>query len=755
MRLFGGRGTTGPKTDSRTPARFDRRAARECCRRGRRLAERLGALEPLRAGAGQEAARQYRQAHQALVVERLRTMPLQELRSAAVQGLRLVPSVERAGYRDVLSVLNASPADLLRLPGVGERTAAAMRQAATNLYRHVDQDTVVRLDADRRPAALEPLLRALRVLHALNRLMRDNRSIVGPLLADLTDALRRAEPATRWWAQLLAGADAKATARAAVGDVQRLLTDSRAQAAGELLTNVERAIADAATVDHRELWADYVRHAAAYHTLLAQVGGPTTDDAPAHGYLPRPVQDRADQIVLDQSRLRVTLRGYQAFGARYALAQRRCILGDEMGLGKTIEAIAVCAHLAANGERHFLVICPASVVVNWLGEVALHSTLTAHRLHGPERDQAIAHWYSSGGVGVTTYETLSRLALPADLRPGLVVVDEAQYVKNPRALRSQAVAAWIAVAPRVVFLTGTPMINRVDEFRQLIGYLNPSLAASITVTDGLAGAPAFRRKVADVYLRRNQKDVLTELPELIEVEDWVEMERAEAETYRRAVETRNFPGMRRATVVPDGPVRSAKLDRLREIVQESADNGGKVLIFSYFLETLDRVHQSLDRSPRFLLTGKVPPAARQQLVDEFSAAEGHAVLISQIQVGGVGLNVPAASVVVLTEPQLTPTAEEQAIARCHRMGQTRRVRVHRLLAKDTVDQRLLEILGHKTALIRAYAKESVAKAAHPLATDSRYIDQSLLHDSAIPIDQRIIMVERQRLGIDGRRSDRR
>lgn len=755
MRLFERRQATGTGAGGSAPARFDRRAARESCTRGRHLAGHLRTLESLWTGVRQETAKQYSQAHRALVAERLRAMPLAELRSAAVPGLRLVSSVEQAGYRDVLSILTASQADLLRLPGVGPQTATALRQAATKLHDHVEKDTVVRLDADRRPAALEPLLRALRMQHALNRLPRDDRTRTAALLAELTDALRRAEPATRWWSLLLAGSEAKATAWAAVDDVRRLLASRRAQAAVGLLTDVDRAVTEATTAGQRELWADYVRHAAAYHTLLAQVGGRTPDDAASHGFLPRAVQDRADQLTLDQSRLRVTLRGYQAFGARYALAQRRCILGDEMGLGKTIEAIAVCAHLAANGERHFLVICPASVVVNWLGETALHSTLTTHRLHGPDRDQAVGRWHAAGGVAVTTFDTLSRLTLPADLRPGLVVVDEAQYVKNPRARRSQAVAALVAVAPRVVFLTGTPMVNRVDEFRQLIAYLNPRLAASITVDDGLAGASAFRRRVADVYLRRNQKDVLTELPERIEVQDWVEMSSPETETYRRAVMTRNFPGMRRATVVPDRPVLSAKLERLCEIVQESADNGWKVLVFSYFLETLDRVHECLDRSPRFLLTGRVPPAARQQLVDRFSATDGHAVLVCQIAVGGVGLNVTAASVVVLTEPQLTPAAEEQAVARCHRMGQTRRVRVHRLLAKDTVDQRLLEIIGHKTALIDAYARDSVAKNADPSATDSRYVDHPLLHDEAIPLDQRIIAVERQRLGIDGPRTDRR
>lgn len=626
-----------------------------------------------------------------------------------------------------------------------------MKRAARDLHRVVEQNTAVRLDADRKDPALDPLLRALRALRRVTQLHADAAASLGSYAADLTDVLRRAKPANSRIRLLLARRATKAAARAAAADVARLLTGRQAEAAVALLSEWTRAMAQVHAVGRGDLWAEFTRDAAAYSTLLERVSGRTADGAAAHGHLPQALQDQAAQISLNVSMLRVTLRGYQAFGVRYALAQRRCILGDEMGLGKTIEAIAVCAHLAAGGERHFLVVCPASLVVNWLGEVALHSTLTAHRLHGPQRDEVVGQWSRAGGVAVTTFETLGRLALPSDLRPGLIIVDEAQYIKNPEARRSQAAAALLARAPRAIFLTGTPMMNRVEEFRNLIRYLNPQVAANISVTDGLAGAASFRRKVADVYLRRNQKDVLVELPDLIEVEDWVELGRSEARTYRQAVQDRRFVDMRRAAVVADGSEVPAKVERLREIVQEAADNGWKVVVFSFFLEVLGRVRASLQGAPTFVLSGTVAPASRQQVVDEFSGIDGHAVLISQIAVGGVGLNLPAASVVVLTEPQLSPAHEEQAIRRCYRMGQTRGVRVHRLLAKDTVDQRLLELLGRKSALIRAYAHDSVAKRADPLATDGRYVDHGLLADEAIPLEQRIIMVERQRLGLDKRR----
>jgi len=151
------------------------------------------------------------------------------------------------------------------------------------------------------------------------------------------------------------------------------------------------------------------------------------------------------------------LRGYQAFGARFALAQQRAIIGDEMGCGKTVEAVAAMAHLRAEGERHFLVVCPASVLINWMREVRGHSTLRPYRLHGAGRDEQLLAWAGSGGVGVTTFESVRSITLPR-VRVAMLVVDEAHYVKNPDTQRSKALAAWTRRIERVLFLTGTPII---------------------------------------------------------------------------------------------------------------------------------------------------------------------------------------------------------------------------------------------------------------------------------------------------------
>ncbi len=236
------------------------------------------------------------------------------------------------------------------------------------------------------------------------------------------------------------------------------------------------------------------------------------------------------------------------------------VLGDEMGLGKTVQAIAVLAHLAADGHSHFLVVCPASVLINWTREIGARSTLRALPVHGAERLDAYEEWRERGGVAITTYDMLHRLPAPdgEGTKPGMVVVDEAHYVKNPDTRRSRAVAAWTGHCERVLFLTGTPMENRVEEFRTLVRYLQPALLPAIRHTTAAAGPHAFRKSVAPAYLRRNQRDVLTELPALVEVDEWEEFSAADREAYLKAVADGNFMAMRRAAYAD--AEKSAKLD---------------------------------------------------------------------------------------------------------------------------------------------------------------------------------------------------
>jgi SNF2 family DNA or RNA helicase len=331
-----------------------------------------------------------------------------------------------------------------------------------------------------------------------------------------------------------------------------------------------------------------------------------------------------------------------------------------------------------------------------------------------------------------------------DVSVAMMVVDEAHYAKNPDALRTQAVSEWAGRSRRVLFLTGTPMENKVGEFRVLVAHLRPELAENLDIADGALDGIRFREAVAPVYLRRNQDDVLSELPPRLETQEWVALEGPALRAYRKAVLAGNFMAMRRVAFDPGTVKGSPKLQRLVEIVGDAADGGRKAVVFSYFRSVLETVIEVLgsgrDGVPGVRvvgpLTGGIPPADRQAMVDEFTAAKGPAVLVSQIQAGGVGLNIQAASVIIIAEPQLTPTSEEQAIARAHRMGQVRPVDVHRLLCEDSVDQRILELLAEKREAFDEYARRSDMANATPDAVDT---------GSETELRHRIVAAEQKRL----------
>ena len=171
----------------------------------------------------------------------------------------------------------------------------------------------------------------------------------------------------------------------------------------------------------------------------------------------------------------------------------------------------------------------------------------------------------------------------------------------------------------------------------------------------------------------------------------------------------------------------------------------KVVVFSFFLGVLDAVAQRLGASVVGRITGAVPPAARQQLVDDFTGRPGHAVLLAQIEAGGVGINMQAASVVIITEPQWKPSTEDQAVARAHRMGQVRTVQVHRLLAKDSVDERMREVQENKALLFDAFARESDAKDADVRAVDAELHRPPELDDVGVPLERRVVLAEEYRL----------
>lgn len=666
----------------------------------------------------------------ALVDQELTAIPVTRLKDVTEGRLRLT-ALEQAGFTTVGQVHGTARYELRLIPGVGAHTADQALAAAGQIADAVRETVSVRIDMDAPDDTTTALVVAL---HRLVEAGPDARRAVeaGRRLDEgLRPLVAAAAPAGGRLRMLLSGKEARRRALDAVAGVRAAVAEAEEQELpllfGQVSVDLLRAPESAPGA-----WVDFELRSAEYYSLLAELSGSGPDRDAAEGFLPAGIADRVRALRLDDARLRVSLRGYQSFGARFALAQKRVILGDEMGLGKTVQAIAALAHLAARGERHFLVVCPASVLINWDREIRARSTLRPLPVHGPERLEVFAEWVTKGGVALTTFDALR--TLPEEgLALSMLVVDEAHFVKNPATRRAQAVAARAERAEHVLFLTGTPMENRVEEFRSLVRQLRPELADVVSTTHGAAGSEAFRRAVSPAYLRRNQVDVLAELPALVHVDEWEEFSPEDLVAYREAVASGQFMRMRRAAYAT--PATSAKLERLRELVDEARDNGLKVVVFSYFREVLAAVGEALDPGALGPISGSLPAARRQELVDTFSAADGHAVLLSQIQAGGTGLNMQAASVVILCEPQIKPTLEHQAVARAHRMGQVRTVQVHRLLVADSVDQRMVELLARKDRLFDAYARRSDLAEAAPDAVDVSDGD----------LARRIVEEEQQRL----------
>ncbi|KIQ64879.1 helicase SNF2 [Kitasatospora griseola] len=693
------------------------RRAREVVGRAGRLREAARGVVAERAAAVGAVVDAHARIFRGLVRAELEGIPVERLKEVT-EGRLQTGVLAGAGYRTVAQVCGVTAQELVRIPGIGGPTASQLVGAARQIEEAVELSTAVRIDPARPDEGSTELLVALHRLVVAGPGARRAAAEAAELDELLAAPMEAARPACGWVRGVLAGAGRRAEARRAVESLEKQVAFAEAdgvplrlaQAGADLLRPGAGEVEVRVEFEHRA--AEFYAELALLEEEGRLSGVERGGRGAAEGHLPDGLAEQVRAEPLDDRGCTVSLRGYQAFGARFALARRRVMIGDEMGLGKTVQALAVLAHLAAAGERHFLVVCPASVLVNWQRETADRTTLAAHRYHGQERETARAQWLERGGVLVATYESLR--TLPADPVAALVV-DEAHFVKNPAALRTRLVAEWTERTERVLFLTGTPMENRVEEFRTLIGHLQPELLTGLPASLGVAGSVAFRRAVAPAYLRRNQQDVLTELPDVVRVDEWDELSGPDREAYAAAVAEGNFMAMRRAAYAR--PEHSAKLRRLRELVAEAAESGHKVVVFSYFREVLATVRDALGEVVAGTVAGSVAAEARQELVDAFTAADGHAVLLCQIQAGGLGLNLQAANVVVLCEPQLKPTLEDQAVARAQRMGQIRRVRVHRLLATDGLDRGLVELLRGKAELFDSYARRSELAESAPEAVD--------------------------------------
>lgn len=611
-----------------------------------------------------------------------------------------VGPLKTAGFNTIGSLYGKSTAQLSRYPRVTYDMSKGIVRAVDEIYRSAVESARCRIDAERKPAYQTPLVKALHKA-LLRKAYRQQLDEISAALDDVGKHAGDLHKRIDYLGNIVMTPERRARLAPQVDYLKKTLSPIE-----KGIKSLRNDVAHLTLITTDEAWLDFEHNAASYYALLEDLGAVGLEETT--GGLPKKLVDQVASFKLDTSNLNVTLRRYQRFGAQYALHQAKTLIGDEMGLGKTVEAIATMAHLYSKGERYFMVVCPLSVLINWSREVPKHSKLRAIAIHGSNRDHSFYLWCLHGGVVVTTYETVSRLDwdLLGKQRIAMLIADEAHYVKNPDAKRTRAlVEIALARSDRALFLTGTPLENKVEEMNALISHLNPELVRTRLGNATYYNPIQYRQDIAPVYLRRKREDVLSELPRKIEEEDWCELSREDLADYRDALMQGNFSSMRRVGWRHGNPRKSAKGQRLLEICEEAKANGSKVLVFSFFLDTIAKVQGLLGSECIGAISGRIPAARRQELIDEFTDSE-KTVLVSQVTAGGVGLNIQAANIIVFCEPQIKPSIEDQAISRSYRMGQVRTVVVHRLLMSSTVDEKVTEILERKRAEFAAYADES-------------------------------------------------
>ena len=614
------------------------------------------------------------------------------------QGIR-VTLLREAGITNLYQVCGMSYSQICAIDGLGEQSAQKILDTAKQIRENTKRTLRIRIEAQDPHETDDALVRCLYILIHGTPLMQQAEPLVREHKAPAARELALAEKSQKGLSWLLASRGKKEEMAQAVSRLEARLAGSLGS---HSLPGDYQQLEKAAPSQY---WQDFRRDASRYYARLEQLGLDWIQTKENPGGLPEELAAAVEAQPLDLQYCKATLRSYQTFGAKYIVHQKNTLLGDEMGLGKTIQAIASMAALKAEGKTHFMVVCPASVLINWCREIEKHSHMAVTKVHGND-EAALLHWRMNGDVAVTTFESISRFTLPEKFPISMIVVDEAHYVKNPQAQRTQALKKLLLKTEYTLFMSGTPLENRVEEMCFLISCLQPQIARELEGVKYLSTAEQFRLQLAPVYLRRTREDVLTELPELTEKEQWCVLGRQEQKAYRDAVLSDNFMAVRQVSWQA-GAEHSSKAARLVELCDQAKEQGRKVIVFSFFRATLETVAQLMPERCLEPISGSISPQRRQEIVDEFSKAADGTVLISQVQAGGTGLNIQCASVVIFCEPQLKPSIENQAIARAYRMGQVRDVLVYRLLADDTIDERIMELLKEKQNLFDNFADESV------------------------------------------------
>ncbi len=434
---------------------------------------------------------------------------------------------------------------------------------------------------------------------------------------------------------------------------------------------------------------------------------------------------------------RGTLRPYQLRGFSWLAFLKDCGLGaclaDDMGLGKTVQTLAlVQREWESNGKRPTLLICPTSVVGNWVKEAARFTPALPVLVHhglGRARRGAFGAEAAQHALVVSSYALLHRdLEAFKDVEWSGVILDEAQNIKNPET--KQARAARTLPAGHRITLTGTPVENHVGDLWSLMEFLNPGFLGTqaefkrrffvpIQAGHDPEAAARLRRLTGPFVLRRlkTDKTVIADLPEKMEMKVYCTLTREQASLYAavvaEAAETlEGSEGMKRRGIVlatlsklkqvcnhpaqflKDNSIlagRSGKVARLTEMLEEVFEVGDRALVFTQFAEMgalLQRHLQETFGREALFLHGGIPKDQRDRMVERFQAAAGPPAFVLSLKAGGTGLNLTRANHVFHFDRWWNPAVEDQATDRAFRIGQGRRVQVHKFLCSGTLEDKI-------------------------------------------------------------------
>jgi SNF2 family DNA or RNA helicase len=431
---------------------------------------------------------------------------------------------------------------------------------------------------------------------------------------------------------------------------------------------------------------------------------------------------------LASKHVRLTLRPYpyQMEGIAFLMPRHAALLADEMGLGKTGQAILALRLLFHAGlVRRSLIVCPKPLVSNWTRELRLWAEDLPFEVIGGDSDDRNRSWVVSNcPVKLINYELLTRdAAFLADERVAfdVVVLDEAQRIKNRDSKIAQVVRG--IRRERSWALTGTPIENKPDDLVNLFAFVDPERIPPDTPVKRL---PQFTE---DCILRRTKEDVLTDLPPKTIHDTYLELTAAQRQSYvlaeKEGVIRLNSLGdtitiqhvfelvMRLKQICNFDPLtgQSAKLEQLQADLTEIAESGRKALVFSQWVEPLEKLALALEPLGPLQFHGRIPDRERQAVLERFRGDSSKHVLLMSYGAGGVGLNLQFANYVFLFDRWWNPAVEDQAINRVHRIGQRQPVFVTRFLTPQTIEGRIAEVLARKRQLFNELLEQNSPPAS--------------------------------------------